>query len=47
MEKSSKMKAIYQHKYGNPSVLHISEFEKPIPASNEVLVKNMATSENR
>jgi NADPH:quinone reductase-like Zn-dependent oxidoreductase len=38
------MKAIICTKYGGPEVLKIQEMEKPIPASNEVLIKVKATS---
>ncbi|MET3195129.1 NAD(P)-dependent alcohol dehydrogenase [Bacillus sp. OAE603] len=40
------MKAIVCKKYGSPDVLELSEVEKPIPKSNQVLVKIKATSIN-
>jgi len=38
------MKAIECTKYGSPDVLKIREYKKPIPQSNEVLIKIYATS---
>jgi NADPH:quinone reductase-like Zn-dependent oxidoreductase len=38
------MNAVVCTKYGPPEVLHIREVEKPVPKSNEVLVKVYATS---
>ncbi len=40
------MKAIVCSKYGSPDVLEFSEVEKPIPNSNQVLVKIKAASLN-
>jgi len=40
------MKAIICRKYGSPDVLEFSEVEKPVPKSNQVLVKIKATSIN-
>ncbi len=38
------MKAIECTKYGSPDVLKIREYKKPVPRSNEVLIKIYATS---
>ena len=40
------MKAIVCRKYGSPDVLELSEMEKPIPKSDQVLVKIKASSIN-
>jgi len=38
------MRAVIVKKYGNPEVLQIQKIEKPLPKSNEVLIKIKATS---
>jgi NADPH:quinone reductase-like Zn-dependent oxidoreductase len=38
------MKAVVFKKYGNPNVLQMAEVDKPVPKSDEVLVKIFATS---
>ena len=38
------MKAVVFSRYGNPEVLQIAKIEKPVPKSNEVLVRIQATS---
>ena len=33
------MKAIFQHKYGSPDDLQLTDIDKPIVSDNEVLVR--------
>ena len=44
MENENKMRAIICTKYGDGQVLQIQEIEKPVPKSNEVLIRVKATS---
>ena len=41
------MRAAYRHEYGTPEVLSIREVPKPVPGSNEILVRVYATTVNR
>jgi NADPH:quinone reductase-like Zn-dependent oxidoreductase len=41
------MKAIVNHNYGSPDVLHLEEVKKPTPTDDEVLIKIYAVSVNR
>lgn len=40
------MKAIVQHQYGSPDVMHLEEVVKPVPGDDDVLVKIRAVSLN-
>ena len=40
------MKAIVYREYGSPDVLHLEELAKPKPKSNEVLIRNHASTVN-
>ncbi|HET6178113.1 MAG TPA: alcohol dehydrogenase catalytic domain-containing protein, partial [Candidatus Sulfotelmatobacter sp.] len=40
------MKAIAYHNFGSPDVLQCEDVEKPVPKSNEVLIKVRAASVN-
>ncbi len=41
------MRAIVNTEYGSPEALHLQEVEKPVPKSNEVLIRIRATTINR
>ena len=41
------MKAVIYQEFGNPSVLQVSEYSKPQPEANEVLIKVVAAGMNR
>jgi NADPH:quinone reductase-like Zn-dependent oxidoreductase len=41
------MKAIVQHEYGSPDVLHLEEVEKPAPNDSQVQIRILAASVNR
>jgi NADPH:quinone reductase-like Zn-dependent oxidoreductase len=41
------MKAVVHHEYGSPDVLHVQDVPRPVPRSDEVLVRVHATTINR
>jgi NADPH:quinone reductase-like Zn-dependent oxidoreductase len=41
------MRAVLQERYGPPEILRIAEVDRPVPTSNEVLVRVHATTVNR
>jgi NADPH:quinone reductase-like Zn-dependent oxidoreductase len=47
VHKNIPMQAIVHHQYGPPEVALLTTLEKPIPKSNEVLIKVVASTVNR
>jgi NADPH:quinone reductase-like Zn-dependent oxidoreductase len=47
MERGRKMRAVISSRYGTPDILQITTVPRPIPKSNEVLIKVHATTVNR
>lgn len=41
------MKAVTRREFGNPDVLEVKDWERPVPGANEVLVRVHATTVNR
>jgi len=41
-----KMKAIRIHEFGGPEIMKIEEVERPVPATDEILVKMYASGVN-